>query len=354
LAMGKSFRADSDRELVRFESLKDDLPYARVHANVHKSGGPLDIDLVIHPAGSLATDSNLGSDRTEASISFQKRIRVNGLPRRFSDYLGQVNVVLFSPEDIQQISGPPSLRRQYLDAVLCQLDSKYLHNLQRYNQILAQRNHLLRLLQEGRASAEELVFWSDQLVSFGSYLVLARLQLVEALNRLAPPLHEAITESRERLELALIHNLGHLEEPSLNAISQSFREGLQEAKRQEMERGVSLVGPHRDDLRLLINGADAGAYGSRGQHRTIIISLRLAQAQLHRSRTGEDPVLLLDDILSELDSSRRQYLLSSIQPYQQVFLTTTDPERASAWNLIRATMFQVKQGALYAMEGSSI
>ena len=350
LASGKSLRADSDRELVGFGVLESSMPYVRVQAVVEKAEGSVNVDLVIQPSHRADSGGSLGDGITP--LSFQKRIAVNGLPRKIFEYLGQVQVVLFSPEDIGQVSGSPAVRRHYLDATLCQLDNRYLRSLQRYNRVLPQRNHLLRRLQEGRASKDELGFWNSELVNWGSYLLSARMDLVATLNRLAPPFQDAMTQGSEVLRLLLIQSLGNLVDATPEKIEELFGEALMDAQAREIERGMSLIGPHRDDLQFLINDVDAGMFSSRGQHRTIIISLRLAQAQLIRSRIGEDPILLLDDIFSELDGPRKEYVLSCIQSYQQVFLSATDLNTITSSGVEPSAIFQVSHGTLSQPEGS--
>jgi DNA replication and repair protein RecF len=268
----------------------------------------------------------------------QKRIKINGVPRRAIDVIGQLNVVLFSPADIDLIGGAPSLRRRYLDITISQFNHKYLRSLQRYNKVLQQRNHLLKLIAEHRANVDQLDFWDKELLEHGGYIAEQRLSAVSDLNVLSQPIHREIS-SGENLQINYV--------PS--AI-EDFPEGLKRIRQEEIARGMSLMGPHRDDLKFIVNDSDIGIYGSRGQQRTVALSLRLAETRLLQSKTGEEPVMLLDDVLSELDATRRHHLLSSISSYQQVLITTTDLDHFDPDFLDQATLLRVSSGNITPMQ----
>jgi len=298
--------------------------------------------------------------------SLRKEIKINGVKRRVADLLGQLKVVIFLPDDVGLIAGSPSPRRRYLNALISQVDRAYPRALQEYERVLIQRNHLLRRLRE-RADFAQLEFWDERLVERGSQLIAARLRAVGALNDLAQEIHLHLTGGEEHLRLfyksslpleegarspyqlpldMLHHPASQMLQPQLSAeeIANLFHRRLRERRRQEIERGVTLVGPHRDDLRFFIGGMDLTIYGSRGQQRTCALSLKLAQVGLTRSQTGERPILLLDDVMSELDPARRGYLLASIENQEQVIITATELAPFPPDFLKEAALFRIVEG----------
>ncbi|MBM4444140.1 MAG: DNA replication/repair protein RecF [Chloroflexi bacterium] len=336
----RSHRAASDRELLNHDAAAEDLPFARLSAAVEKAEGRLDIEIVmrLERSGPAAKEDCAAAP----AIPLRKRIKVNGIPRRAADLVGQANVVMFSALDTSLITGPPSLSRRYLDLVNSQMDAAYLRSLQRYARVLVQRNHLLRLLQERRGPDRQLDFWDNELVESGSYVVLRRQRLVRSLSRLAQGIHGEVSSRAERLEIAYLPSTGPGETRS--EIEQRFREALQRGRRREVSHGMTLAGPHRDGLLFRVNGADLSRYGSRGQQQTTAISLKLAQAVHMMDERGDPPVLLLDDVFSELDRHRRQHLLESIAPFQQVLVSATDLDSFEPAWLAGAACFRVRQG----------
>jgi DNA replication and repair protein RecF len=218
-----------------------------------------------------------------------------------------------------------------------------LRNLQQYNKIVLQRNHLLRMIKEQRSNPDELRFWDEQLVESGSYLIAQRQSCVNSINTKAVEIHKQLTTGTEDLETIYVRSVA--QQPDQD-ISGAFLEELQNARGEEIARGMSTVGPHRDDLRLLVGGVNMCIYGSRGQHRTIALSLKLAQAKYIESLAGDTPILLLDDVLSELDSERRRRLLNAVENYEQAIITSTDWDHFDANFLSRATKFKISQGNL--------
>ena len=320
LATTRSQRATAERELISWSIPSDEPVVARLVAQVQKTTASLQVELVLTAA-----------ERSPETL-VQKRIKINGVPRRAIDVVGQLNVVLFSPTDIDLIGGAPSLRRRYLDITVSQFNHKYLRSLQRYNKVIQQRNHLLKLIAERRAYADQLDFWDQELLEHGGYIATQRFEAVSDLNLLSQPIHHGIS-SGENLQVNY-----------LPSAVEDFSQGLKRIRQEEIARGMSLMGPHRDDLKFIVNDSDIGVYGSRGQQRTVALSLRLAEARLLQSKTGEEPVMLLDDVLSELDATRRHRLLSSVSSYQQVLITTTDLDHFDPDFLSKATLFHVSSG----------
>jgi DNA replication and repair protein RecF len=334
LSTTRSPRASVERELVRFGSGQEYglPPYARVLGTVRSARGErtVEIDLAAEAAG----------EGGEATLT-RKRIKVDGNPSRAVDMVGLLRVVLFSPEDLDLVSGSPSGRRRYLDITLSQLDSVYLRSLSRYGRVLLQRNALLKRLHEAggrvspRQAAEELAYWNEELVRLGAAIVRRRHDAIVALGELAQARFAQLTSRGERLRLAysasvdlsaLDAHAARLEPAERETlVARDFAAQLERAYPEEMRRGVSALGPHRDDLTLTLDGAPAGAYGSRGQQRLIVLALKLAEVDLMQQTTGEPPVLLLDDIASELDPAHRQFVLDTVRAGgRQVLVTATD------------------------------
>ena len=327
LATAKSQRATSDRELVNWDCLQDELTAARITAQAQTKSGDLRIEMSL-TASQMATENQI-----------QKRIKINGVPRRAIDLVGQLSIVLFTAQDIELIDGAPSRRRRYLDIANSQVNSKYLYALQRYNKVLLQRNHLLKRISERDADEGQLAFWDDELVEHGSYIIEQRRMMVDELNKLAPPIHSAIS-SGEALRINYL--------PSVDA--GEFRNRLAEIRPKEILQRVSLVGPHRDDLAFMINEIDISTYGSRGQQRTVALSLKLAEAGYLRSKINDEPVILLDDVLSELDATRRRQLLESVSAYNQVIITTTDIDCFEPGFLSNAARYKVSAGTVVPVQ----
>ena len=347
LATTKSIRTGSDRELVRWEALNDPFAVARIVGEVRRGGDSIRLEVALAPDPSYQ-----GAAYPATPIaSYRKLTRINGVPRRASDVVGQLNVVIFSPLDVDLIAGPPSLRRRYIDLTSSQVDRPYLRALQRYGRVLTQRNHLLRLIREGKGKREELSFWDRQLVDEGSYIHMQRRTMIQELAGLAGAIYSELTGGTESFELIYIPNPSGLareggESEDLDVIKEVFRNHLALSLDREVAQGVTVVGPHRDDLQFLVDARDMGLYGSRGQQRTIAAALKLAEANFMLRKTGENPVLLLDDILSELDALRRQQVMEAALSNQQTILTTTDLDRVDPGFLSRATVLKVEGGRL--------
>jgi DNA replication and repair protein RecF len=345
LATAKSSNAAAERELINWFAVTEELSAARILAQIKKRGGDLQVEIALR-----AVDPG-----PEARV--QKRIRVNGMPRRAMDLVGQVNVVLFSCQDIDLIGGAPSQRRRYLDMTNSQTNPLYLRALQRYNKVLLQRNHLLKLVGERHTDGNQLDFWDQELLEHGSYIIEQRQLLIAELNDLAQPIHQQLTAAREKLRIAYL--------PSTSVTD--FGDKIRDVREKEVAQGMSLIGPHRDDLAfftgdvnmnvyssrgqqrtiaLSLKLVNMNVYSSRGQQRTIALSLKLAEARFMLSNTGDEPILLLDDMLSELDSIRRQQVLESIASYQQVVITNTDLDHFNPDFLAEATLFRVREGSI--------
>jgi len=343
MATSRSPHAGADRELVNWLAAEQEpLPYARLVGKVTKTAGESTIEIT------LTQQANNGARYT-------KQIRLNGVTRRAMDLLGQLNVVLFLPEDIALVSGSPSGRRRYLDAALCQIDPAYCRSLSRYNQIVTQRNALLRDLRERGGDSAQLKFWDDRLVENGAHLVSRRWDALLALDGLAHDVHGQLTGAAEQLRLHYEPSV-EMDGPANKAgVSEAFRAQLRALRSREIAAGMTVIGPHRDEVRFVINGVDCGIYGSRGQQRTAALSLKLAEVSLMRRETGEEPVLLLDDVLSELDEHRRGFLVHTLENgAEQAIITTTDLHTLPEPFLQGSQLWQVEMGQLSRLDPAEV
>jgi len=349
LATTKSHRASSDRELISHDAMTEPLPFTRLGTDMVRPTGDLEVDIILRLEGSGLSTTQAESVRPSPVVA-RKQVRLNGVPRRAADLIGQVHAVIFGAPDIDLIAGAPALSRRYLDLVNSQIDANYLRSLQRYNRVLLQRNHLLRQIQDGQAQSSELDFWDTELVQNGCYLVERRLRLIESIDRIAREVHHSLTSGSERLQVVYQPGIG--ERSEAGDLEQLFRRGLRRSRRREEAQGMTVIGPHRDNLQFLINGMDAGKYGSRGQQHTVALSLRLAEATYLRNEVGDSPVLLLDDVFSELDSYRRKCLLESVGDFQQVIISTIELDYFQPSFLSGANLLQVKHGRIEPLHAS--
>ena len=257
----------------------------------------------------------------------QRRWRVDGEARtRLSDVVGLLHVVIFAPEDIDLVKAGPDGRRRYLNQQLSQLDQEYCRLLISYNRVLRQRNALLKQWEAGpeEGLSEQLASWDEQLIELGSAVALRRQQTVARLSEIACELHRGLSAGEE-LAISYENSFSPHEELSdLEQCREAFRQELSRVARSEQLRGQSLVGPHRDELVITIDGRPARSFGSQGQQRTAALSLKLAELELARSVRGEYPVLLLDDVLSELDLQRRQEIMRLAVGKAQTFITAVE------------------------------
>ncbi|MGZ6340209.1 MAG: DNA replication/repair protein RecF [Candidatus Limnocylindrales bacterium] len=317
LAFGRSPRASADAELIRWgaelsriEGRVVEGPAAGIAAPRLQSSPnppPVELDVLLQ----------------RASSGGRKRIQVNGVPRRPAALAAVFRVVLFAPEEMLLVAGAPALRRGALDLLAGQARPAYQHDLATYSRALQQRNSLLRAIREEQASRDDLRFWDTTLIEAGGAVVAARLRV---LDELAGPLAAAqreIAPDEGELTVAYETNAPPLpEEMPRDAIARRLRETAEK----ELWNGATLVGPHRDDLVFLLGGQELAAYGSRGQQRTAILAFKLAQLDLLTAIDGRPPLLLLDDVFSELDRARRGHLVRRIAGLPQAFVTTTSPD----------------------------
>ncbi len=335
LATLRSRRASRDRELVYQDELQ-----AQIAATVERLGVAHELVMELRSSG-------------------RRSLKVNGhVLRRQSDFLGQVNAVLFSSLDLELVRGGPEARRNWLDGVLIQLEPIYSGLLEHYRKVLKQRNALLKAQRDPFRSttatsdtSTEMAFWDAELATAGSRIMRRRARLLQRLDPLANHWHQAISGGRETLALAYRPQVPLADvqvSPTLSheQVQAQFFQEIQAKAAAELALGSSLVGPHRDDVDMSINATAARAYGSQGQQRTLVLALKLAELELIEQVIGEPPLLLLDDVLAELDLHRQNQLLDAIQNRVQTLVTTTHLGSFDARWLSAAQIVQVQGGQL--------
>ena len=336
LSIAKAYRANGDREAIS-RTAEEDRGHAQVVGVVRRERDRVRILVDMALEGSW--------DDGERPPHLRKEVRVDGIHVSAADLVGAVNAVLFDAEDIRLVTGAPSTRRRFLDILICQLDRVYLRSLQRYQKVVYQRNHLLRQIRERKSRAGELDFWNEALVEDGVYLMLRRHRTVEELRSMLVELYAELTETGEEMSIEYAPGVP-VERPEEAEVKRSFELAIRQGADREIALGATQSGPHRDDLRLTLGGMEAGIYASRGQARTLAVALKLVEGMLLERERGESPVLLLDDVLSELDEARRRLLLERVSRSQQVIVSTTDVDRIDASYLARAVGFRVERGSI--------
>lgn len=355
LATSKAVHAGQEREIVDWQASAEPIPYCRVASQVQADGRTLELEVLLTPRGD--------------GVNYTKQIKINGVARRAMDLVGLLRAVLFLPEDIKLVDGGPGERRRYLDVALCQIDKTYCRALSAYQQVLQQRNSLLKILRDqdvrpSPAVDAQLAFWDEKLVQHGALVVTQRHNFLLDLEAIAAARHAGLSSGREQLALHYLpsFNPGLLDDPAfellreglldaapsarldVDAVRSAYLHKLATRRSRELAAGATLYGPHRDDLRLLTNGRDLRTYGSRGQQRSAALSLKLAEVSAMTRATGAAPLLLLDDVMSELDVERRSTLLAVIDDVPQAIITTTDWDDFSPAFRQRARRFCVHSG----------
>lgn len=311
-ATTKSHRGSKDREIIQFHH---DEAHIRIHYEKQDIMHQLDMHLKKNRVKGVAID----------------RIPI----RKSSDLLGQILVIFFSPEDLKIIKNGPSERRKFLDIELSQLERLYLYHLTKYNKVLMQRNNLLKQLKFQPNLVDTLEFWDLQLVKYGSEVIRYRRKFIDHLNMIIKQIHRKLTGNREEIQLEYENNVEY----------DIFLTELNKKRSVDLKYTTTSIGPHRDDISFIVNGIDIRKFGSQGQQRTAALSLKLSQIQLVKEVLHDTPVLLLDDVLSELDSNRKIYLLESIKD-TQTFITCTGLDEFISQHLPVQRMFQIKEGKI--------
>jgi len=325
-ATGKSHRTNKTDDMINFNS-----SHAEVSIELEKKQNVHQLYLQLRPS--------------------KKNLSIDGVSRkRISDLIGYLNVVSFFPKDLELVSGGPSQRRDFIDMEISQVKPSFYKLCNKYSRLIRQRNRFLKQNYKQEYQGTLLRSYDDQLIELGSQIIKKRLETLYKISLLARLSHRQITETKENLVINYVSNIG-IDDPLVNIykhtkedIKDLLQKKLISVKAKEKERGTTLVGPHLDDFTCLLNGKDARRFGSQGQVRTTVISLKLAELQFMRSETGELPILILDDVLSELDKERQHLLLNNASGNAQTFVATTDIELLSQSIIKEASVYRVNSG----------
>ena len=316
-SMGKSFRTGKDRDMIRFGS-----DFFRVKATAVKEE-ELVVELAVNQDG-------------------KKGIKVDGIKaKKMAELLENIYIVVFSPEDLRIVKDEPEKRRKFIDRELCQIKPSYYNSLNQYKKVLSQRNAYLK---EYEIDENILDIWDLQLAEYGSKIILQRNEFIKKLSVISSRIHKDITNKKEELEVFYEPNI----EVCKN-LQEIYYKELKLNRHNDLKRRTTGKGPHKDDLKLLSNGIDIRNFGSQGQQRTAALSLKLSEIKLIEEETGENPVLLLDDVLSELDRERQNYLINSLED-TQVFITTTEISDEVEESLGNIKYFQIENGQIISEE----
>ena len=347
LAATRSARAGGEGEMIAWDA---PAPFvARVEGEAVRADGPVRVEIAI--AARLEPSGRARMGRSGAPLS-AKRLRLNGVPRRASNVAGQIAAVLFSTQDMEILTGSPAARRRYLDFALAQVGRAYARALSRYERALTQRNALLRRIGHGEAGVAELDHWDQTLAAEGGRIIAERAAAVRTLAPAAEAHHARVADpdaGGQSLQLAYrpaLHDAHIPDDLDASQATGLLTDALQALRPRETAAGMTLVGPHRDDLDILLAGRPLAVFGSRAQQRSAALTLRLAEAGLIRACTGEAPVLLLDDVFSELDPPRRDATAGALEGTEQVILTTADPEALPPRLPAPAAAYCVRSGRL--------
>ncbi|MBN2258491.1 MAG: DNA replication and repair protein RecF [Anaerolineaceae bacterium] len=356
-----SYQAESDRQLINFNAARECLAVARLVADYErkKHNHHLEVRLIQETNGAGTPPR------------FRREFMLDGIKKSSADLVGHFNSVIFLPIMMRIIENGPEERRRYLNLAIGQTSPGYSRALVDYSQALTQRNALLKQLSERGGDPDQLAAWDEILTRSGAQIMMARITALDELERVVRKVHHRLTGNSEVLRLAyqpafdpLAVNSSQLGLPIDTLVDRSglkevdiqngFSNRLVELRREEIARGVTTIGPHRDELRFLANGIDLTSYGSRGQVRTALLALKLAEVEWMRGRTGEQPVLLLDEILAELDQSRRSDLLDALSDGEQAILATNDLALFKPDFVQAATCWHVAGGVLTAADSTAI
>ncbi len=347
-----SFQASNSAELINFSALQNDLAVCRIVADYRKGEKNHNLEIRI-----------IRDTMSNGNASIRKEVLLDGSQIKINSVIGHFNAVLFLPQMLQIATGSPQRRRHYLNLTISQVDPRFNEALSEYNKALTQRNALLKQLNERSGDQDQLSYWDERITQAGSYIMHTRIQAIRDLGHLSASIHQELTRGEEILRLNYLPSYepmpsppGQIELPLDNPIDRSgmelkeiqggFRERLLAQRKEEISRGVTALGPHRDDLRFISNGIDLGNFGSRGQLRTALLAIKLAEVTWLKENTGHWPVLLLDEVLAELDDYRRQDLLERLARTEQLLLTTTDLDLFSDEFQKTATKWEIRNGQL--------
>ncbi|GGH80274.1 DNA replication and repair protein RecF [Pullulanibacillus pueri] len=322
LAMAKSHRTPHVKELIQWGQ-----EYAKIDGRVKKNSGTIPLELTIYNKG--------------------RKAKANHIERKkLSQYVGLCNVVLFAPEDLRLVKDSPSHRRRFVDMEIGQIQPLYLHRLSEFQKVLQQRNALLKdLSRQTNPSTTMLEVLTEQMIELVADITHRRFYFIKLLREWAQPIHKSISHGCENLDIHYLSSTVDVsEEMDLSRLKKVYEKAFDQNQKREIDRGNTLIGPHRDDLKFIVNDKNIQTFGSQGQQRTTALSLKLAEIELIYNEVGEYPILLLDDVLSELDDRRQTHLLSTFKERVQTIVTTTNTDAIDHEMMQQARSFEVSQG----------
>ncbi|CEH36062.1 DNA replication and repair protein RecF [Romboutsia lituseburensis] len=322
LSFGKSFRTSKDKEIVKFET-----------ENLYVGG-------------------NFSKEHTNGLIEVaigknKKGIKVNKIHiQKIYELLGNINVVIFSPEDLRLVKEGPKERRSFIDKEISQIMPKYYNYLTNYNKILFQRNQLLK---SKNVDSALLDVYDESLAKYGSYIYILRRDFIKKIANISKNLHEKLTGGIEELSITYKNQLNICDEDTTSTVYNKFIEKLMSNREHDIETRTTRYGLHKDDLNIYINGLDVRLYGSQGQQRTASISLKLSEIELINNEVGEYPILILDDVFSELDETRQKLLVDNLNVVQ-MFITTAEIAHKNIFDKSNTTIFNIESGHVINIE----
>lgn len=320
VACARSHRTKKDKELI---NLKSDTAYI-----------------------SLLLNKSLNT-KIDIKLCEEKKIRINDIEvKKYSELIGNLKAVLFSPEDLKLVKEGPSEKRRFLDIGISQIKPSYFYNLMQYIKVLNHRNALLREAKNQRSLLDTISVWDNNLVEIGSKIMYHRYGYLSKINEKAKIIHKKMAD--EDINIKYIPSVKIDDFSNIEEIRTVFLKTLSETLQKDLLSGYTSVGPHRDNFDVLLNSLDSKTYASQGQQRTSVLSLKLSEVEIIKSETEEIPILLLDDVMSELDDLRQQYLFQNISDVQ-TFITCTNIDKYIKFN---AKFFEVRNGEIKVMEGS--
>lgn len=322
LALAKSHRTSKDKELINWNETA-----AVISGRIEKKHGSVPLELQI---------SNKG-----------KKAKVNHLEqKKLSDYIGVLNVVMFAPEDLELVKGSPQVRRRFIDMEIGQVSPTYLYYLSQYYKLLSQRNALLKDWYQRDKNRPMVDVFTMQLIEVATKIYVKRRQFIQKLEQWAAPIHKQISKQKEQLSIHYDYSVSLADDMDEQNVYDALEKAFDAIREREEARGTTLIGPHRDDISFTINDKNVQTYGSQGQQRTTALSVKLAEIELIHSEIGEYPILLLDDVLSELDDHRRSHLLEAILGKVQTFVTNTSTEGIHEDVLQQSSIYYVQDGQI--------
>lgn len=327
-SIGKSYRTNRDKELINIEKDK-----AYIGLKVVKNQFNKYIEIKFEKGKN-------------------KRVRINKVETdKLSELIGQINVVIFSPEDLNLVKGGPFERRTFLDTEISQIKPRYRYNLSKYNKVLFQRNNLLKKIKYNNNNLKTIDIWNEQLIDIGVDIIFERIKFIKTLSNISKDIHKKLTTQSEELSINYMSSVDITKENmSTQELKQKFKQLLDKSLNKDIEKCTTEYGPHRDDIEILINDMPCRTYGSQGQQRSAALSLKLAEVELIKLEIGECPILLLDDVLSELDINRRKSLVSTFKDIQTI-ITSTDDVEVEEIDAQFKSVFFIQEGKVITKKG---